>query len=134
MAHGILHATPIFRVENLRASIEYYTTVLGFQHDWGGPETFASVSRERCTLFLCERDQGHAGTWVWVGVPDADALETEFRARGARIRQGATNFPWAYEIQVEDPDGNVLRFGSEPKDAPFGSFMDMNGKLWPPAA
>jgi hypothetical protein len=31
-----------------------------------------------------------------------------------------TNFPWALEMQVEDPDGNVLRIGSEPKtDRPF---------------
>jgi hypothetical protein len=26
-----------------------------------------------------------------------------------------TNFPWALEMQVKDPDGNVLRIGSEPK-------------------
>jgi hypothetical protein len=26
-----------------------------------------------------------------------------------------TNFPWALEMHVEDPDGNVLRLGSEPK-------------------
>jgi len=25
-----------------------------------------------------------------------------------------TNHSWALEFQVEDPDGNVLRFGSEP--------------------
>ena len=35
--------------------------------------------------------------------------------RGAPIRLPPTNFSWALEIQVEDPDGNVLRFGSEPR-------------------
>ena len=24
------------------------------------------------------------------------------------------NYPWALEFQIEDPDGNVIRFGSEP--------------------
>jgi len=28
-----------------------------------------------------------------------------------------TNFPWAKEMHVEDPDGNVIRFGSEPDEA-----------------
>jgi hypothetical protein len=43
-----------------------------------------------------------------------------------------TNHAWALEMQVLDPDGNVLRFGSDPKpDEPLGSWMDMEGKLWP---
>ena len=30
------------------------------------------------------------------------------------------NYPWAYEMKVEDPDSHVLRFGSKPKeDRPF---------------
>ncbi|MFN7994161.1 MAG: glyoxalase superfamily protein [Bryobacteraceae bacterium] len=127
-------ATPIFRVTNLRASIEHYVNVLGFKLDWGGPGGFASVSRDHCRLFLCEGDQGHPGTWTWIGVQDTDALATEFRGSGGKIRHPPTNYPWAYEMQVEDPDGNVLRFGSDPKkDAPFGPFLDMHGRLWPPA-
>lgn len=27
-----------------------------------------------------------------------------------------TSYSWALEFQVEDPDGNVLRFGSDPED------------------
>ena len=38
-------------------------------------------------------------------------------------------------MQVEDPDGNVLRMGSEPKEGePFGEWMDMEGRVWPPPA
>jgi hypothetical protein len=36
-------------------------------------------------------------------------------------------------MQVEDPDGNVLRFGSDNKKGePYGPFMDMHGRSWPP--
>jgi hypothetical protein len=36
-------------------------------------------------------------------------------------------------MQVEDLDGNVLRFGSDPiKGQPYGEWLDMNGRLWPP--
>ncbi|SPE40289.1 Putative lactoylglutathione lyase (fragment) [Candidatus Sulfopaludibacter sp. SbA3] len=65
---------------------------------------------------------------------DAEGLAAEFRDRGAKIRHPPTNYPWAYEMQVEDPDGNVLRFGSDSKkDEAFGPFLDMHGRLWPPS-
>lgn len=125
-------AIPIFRVANLDASIDYYVKALGFKKDWGGPGRFTSVSRDACHIFLCEGDQGHPGAWTWIGVNDAGALEAELRARGAKIRHPPTNFSWAYEMQVEDPDGNILRFGSDSKKGvPFGPFKDMEGRLWP---
>ena len=38
----------------------------------------------------------------------------------AMIRTPPANRPWAYEMRVSDPDGHVLRFGSEPReDEPF---------------
>ena len=126
-------ATPIFRVASLRASIGYYVNALGFKVNWdaGG---FASVSRDRCCLFLCEGDQGHTGTWTWIGVNDTESLAAEFRQSGATIRHPPTNYPWAYEMQVEDLDGNVLRMGSEPKESePYGEWLDMEGRSWPPA-
>jgi len=123
--------TPILRVQSLSASVDYYVRVLGFRLDWGEPGVFASISRGRCSIFLCEGDQGHAGSWVWIGVADAAALHEDFRRAGARIRHPPTNYAWAYEMQVEDLDGNVLRFGSEPlADRPLGEWLDMRGDRW----
>lgn len=125
------HATPILRVRSLRASVDYYVQVLGFALDWEHGGSFASVSRGSCGLFLCEGDQGNPGTWVWIGVGDADALCEEFRSRGARVRHPPTNYSWAYEMQIEDPDGHVLRFGSDTKAGePFGPWLDMHGEAW----
>lgn len=122
---------PIFQVRSLPASIDYYVRVLGFKLDWQDPSVVASVSRGRCGIFLVEGDQGNFGTWVWIGVSDAEALFDEYRASGARIRHPPTNYWWAYEMQVEDPDGNVLRLGSGPKkDEPFGEWLDMRGDRW----
>lgn len=120
---------PILRVSDLDASVEYYVNVLGFKLDFR--ESIASVSRGRCALFLVEGDQGHPGAWVWIGVSDVDAVYDEYRASGAKIRQPPTNFSWACEMQVEDPDGNVLRLGAEAKpDQPLGPWRDMRGDLW----
>lgn len=57
-------------------------------------------------------------------------------ARGARIRFPPTNYDWAaFEMQVEDLDGNVLRIGSDPKEGvPYGDFLDAAGVRWPMAA
>lgn len=113
---------PILRVDDLGASIDYYVDVLGFALTWRG-DPVAEVGRDRCALMLCQGHQGQKGTWVWIGVDDVDALLAEIAPRGARVRLPPTNFPWAWEMHIEDPDGHVLRFGSEPKpDLPFGDF------------
>jgi hypothetical protein len=123
-------SAPVFHVARLSASLEYYVTVLGFIIDW--EETgIASISRDRCCLFLCQGDQGHPGAWTWIGVGDAAAVFEELRAKGARVRHPPTNYRWALEMQVEDLDGNVLRLGSEPrKGEPEGEWLDMHGDAW----
>lgn len=125
--------TPILRVQSLAAAVDYYVNVLGFKIDFHEPGIIASVSRDRCCIFLIEGDQGNPGSWVWIGVSDVDALYEVYQSKGALIRQPPTNFSWACEMQIQDPDGNVLRMGSEPKDGvPFGPWLDMHGRRWMP--
>ena len=126
--------TPILRVASMEASLAYYVKVLGFEVPWQ-MGYFACVKRGRSSIFLSVGDQGHFGTWIWVGVSDAEALYEEYLKSGAKIRHKPTNYQWAYEMQVEDPDGNVLRMASEPKDAePMGEWLDMDGVVWAPTA
>jgi catechol 2,3-dioxygenase-like lactoylglutathione lyase family enzyme len=106
-------ASPILRVTDLAASLRYYTEVLGFQQEWGGND-FACVTRDNVAIYLSEGDQGHPGTWAWIGVADVAALYDEYRDSGATILGPPENFPWALEMKVSDPDGHVLRFGSDP--------------------
>jgi catechol 2,3-dioxygenase-like lactoylglutathione lyase family enzyme len=126
--------TPVLRVRSASASVDYYTRVLGFKFNFQFPEQdpfFVSVSRGKCCLFLSEGDQGNAGSWVWIDGKNVEALHDEFRAAGANIRHPPTNYPWALEMQVEDLDGNILRFGSDPKKGePEGEWLDMYGHRW----
>lgn len=108
------HATPILRVRDLGASVAYYEKVLGFKDLHWAP-LFTSVNRDGAAIYLCQGRQGAPGTWVWVGVADVAALYAEYQASGAKIRLPPSNFPWAYEMHVEDPDGHVIRFGSDPR-------------------
>jgi len=114
--------TPILNVKNVPASIEYYVKVLGFKKDWEweNPSTFASVSRDKISIFLCQEAQGQQGTWMSIFVEDVDVLYEEYQASGARIRQKPTNFPWGIrEMNIEDLDGHRLRLSTstnEPTD------------------
>jgi len=57
MSNTLGGAQSILPVTDLRASIDYYVNTLDFKHDWGDAG-FASVSRDRCHLFLCENIRG----------------------------------------------------------------------------
>jgi catechol 2,3-dioxygenase-like lactoylglutathione lyase family enzyme len=122
---------PILVVRDLEASIAYYTQKLGFHLNWQHQDFFADVFRGKTSIFLSVADQGQPGAWVWIGTDNVTALHAEYVASGALIRQPPTNFQWALEMQVADPDGNVLRIGSDPlPDQPFGPWLDMRGQLW----
>jgi catechol 2,3-dioxygenase-like lactoylglutathione lyase family enzyme len=105
---------PILRVEDLDVSLDYYIRALGFVKEWHAPG-MASVGRDGFSIMLSEGDQGSPGTWVWIGVEDADRLYAEWTALGARIAEEPANYPWAYEFRVADPDGHILRIGSDPR-------------------
>jgi|SRR5690606_8980896 len=109
-------ADPILRVEDMARSLRYYTDILGFTSaDWG-TDDFTCVTRDGASIYLCARDQGQPGTWVWIGVDDVEDLYRELSERGATFAHEPRNYPWAYEMKVLDPDGHVLRFGSGPRD------------------
>jgi catechol 2,3-dioxygenase-like lactoylglutathione lyase family enzyme len=110
-------SAPILRVEDMAASLHFYVNLLGFNSAAWGDDDFTNVSRDGAGIYLCRGGQGRGGAWVWIGVEDAEKLHEECKARGVAIRLPPTNYSWALEMQVEDPDGNVLRLGSEPKPA-----------------
>lgn len=126
-------ATPILRVSDFDLSVAYYVDVLGFTLSWQVGH-FGSVHRGDAHIMLSEASQGCSSTWIFIGVSDADALHDEIVGHGARIRHPPTNYPWgSREVHVFDPDGHVLRMGSDaPRGAPLGPWLDEEGVLWLP--
>lgn len=64
----------------------------------------ASVSRDRCGIFLVQGDQGHPGACVRIGVADVELIFEEYQGKGAKTRHPPTNYSWAREMQIEGPD------------------------------
>ena len=106
---------PILRVEDMQASLHFYVDLLGFKNAEWGTGDFTSIARDGKGIYLCRGAQGRGGAWIWVGVGDVRKLHEQLKARGVAIRMPPTNYSWALEMQIEDPDGNVLRLGSEPE-------------------
>jgi|SRR3954470_7142928 predicted enzyme related to lactoylglutathione lyase len=106
---------PIVRVEDMKAALRFYLDVMGFTRAPWSTDDFGCVSSGNSSIYLSRGAQGRGGTWVWIGTDDVRALHDALRAKGVKILLEPTKFPWALEIQVEDPDGNVLRIGSDPE-------------------
>lgn len=112
---------PILSIKDMTASRAFYIGILGFKEVAWGTDDFTSVNRDNTGVYLCRGGQGNTGTWIWVGFDgDIFALYDQLVAKGVRIHHPPLNYSWAMEIHVEDPDGHVLRFGTDPdSNKPF---------------
>lgn len=108
----IENTIPVLAVRDLGRSIAFFKEVLGFEVEWNDGST-CSVSRDSCSIMLQVQEQGHPGM-VWVGL-DGDALFSTILHSDARIVQPPTSQPWAYEMKIADPDGNVIWLGADPE-------------------
>ncbi len=111
---------PILSVKDMALSRKFYVNKLGFKEAEWGDNNFTSMSRDNCGIYLCRGEQGNPGTWIWIGFDgDIFSLYNELKEKGVAIRQPPISHSWAMEFQVEDPDGHVLRFGTDPVSEPF---------------
>ncbi|HET9826098.1 MAG TPA: glyoxalase superfamily protein [Chitinophagaceae bacterium] len=109
--------TPILYVSDMARSLAFYVNVLGFENAEWGDENFTSIDLNGKGLYLCKGGQGSPDTWVWIGFNGSIfSLYKELQSKGVNVKMPPTKFSWAYELQVEDPDGHILRFGTNPDD------------------
>src|SRR5262249_20272625 len=111
----------ILYVSDFERSALYFTKSLGFTKlwDWGDPPGFGAVRRDKIEIFLCRGGQGNPGTWMEIFVDDVDELYAEIAANGAVVPVPPRDEPWRMrEMQVECPDGHILRFGTGLPTAP----------------
>jgi catechol 2,3-dioxygenase-like lactoylglutathione lyase family enzyme len=117
LAYRIENIQPILSIKDMAASRYFYKEILGFEEaDWGN-DGFSAFNRDRSGIYLCKGGQGNSGTWIWVGFDgDIFSLHQELLTKGVKIKQPPLNFSWALEMHIEDPDGHILRFGTDPNE------------------
>jgi GNAT superfamily N-acetyltransferase/uncharacterized glyoxalase superfamily protein PhnB len=117
----IRKSEPIFAVSDVRATIAYYRTVLGFESEWlwGDPPTFGAVLWEGIQIMFCLQPDlqpkvgGHQHMFM---VENVQELYERHKAAGAEIFSEIGNKPWGVcEYTVRDLNGYHLRFGGPEK-------------------
>lgn len=109
----VVRVEPVFVVSDVARAVAHYET-LGFStslHDEG----YAFAHRDGLTIHLAgpgvAAERVGRGS-VYLHVDDADALAEEWRGVGVEIVE-PQDFEWGkHEGSHEDPDGNLIRFGS----------------------
>lgn len=118
-----LAITPVFVVSNLQRAIDFYTK-LGFTEPamWGEPPCFAMMNRDELDLMLSLAEDGSRvhpngphGVWdMYVKVEDLDAELSALTNLGVRIDSPIHDTEYDMrELEVVDPDGYRICFGSE---------------------
>jgi len=112
-------AVPEVPVSDIDRAVEYYTTVLGFQLDWGGDAGgICGVSQGDCRLFLTNPGFRHhsgaaAPIILWFNLnsrEEVDELYRNWKQTGAKIVAEPEDKPWRLrEFTATDVDANQLR-------------------------
>lgn len=111
----IENIAPVLSVQDLKRSLNFYVEILGFRNAEWGDQNFTMITKDNTGIYLCEKGQGLSGTWIWIGFDgDIFQLHEQLKSQNVKIRLAPTNFSHAYEMRIEDPDGHVLRLGTDP--------------------
>jgi uncharacterized glyoxalase superfamily protein PhnB len=110
----------VLAVQDLAASVAYYTSVLGLSTDSTAPG-WAFLSRGNFRLMLGEctdampaHETGDHSYFVYVTVEGIDELYSEAVKKGASLIQKVADKPWGMrEFGVRTPDGHRIMFGQE---------------------
>jgi len=112
--------TPMLRTKDLKASVEFYTNVLGFEceslsDEWG----WASLSRDEVDLMLATPnahepfDKPAFTGSLYFRVNDVDAMWERLKGRG-KVCYPIEDFEYGMrEFAIYDNNGYLLQFGQE---------------------
>ena len=108
---------PVYPVNNVAASIEWYRRVFGFEARIVNPSVepvYAVLGCDGITIHLLSKDEAPHGltspveAQFWIG-GDLDQLFEQVRALDVTVLQAPSDQPWGQrDFMVADPDGNVV--------------------------
>ena len=118
---------PVFLVDDIVQTVEYYRDVLGFEVDflYGTPPAYASVSRDDAIInFSRSEPSGRRnsitnagtgnGTDAYIVVSDIDEIFDEVKSHGGKIVTNLVNQDYGMrEFQIEDCNQYRLALAEE---------------------
>ncbi|MEM7076197.1 MAG: glyoxalase superfamily protein [Pseudomonadota bacterium] len=115
----LITSVPVLRISDYARARAFWRDVLGFDlvEEAGDPVTgFGILRRDRAQVFLTSWDGPEAEYTGWRAYFHTDALDqiaTDLRAAGQGFRGPARTEYGMDEVEVTDPDGNVVCFGQD---------------------
>ena len=110
-----------FHVSNLDASMEFYTRVLGFSERFKFGD-YAGVEHGEVQIHLSgpsvpnKRQVGQGSMYIFCD--DVDSYYSEITAKGASPQAAPKDYEYGMrDFVIADPDGNLVGFGQESKNA-----------------
>jgi catechol 2,3-dioxygenase-like lactoylglutathione lyase family enzyme len=110
-----------YMVDDVQASIDFYTKHLGFEVRTSAAPAFADVTRDNLRLLLSgptssagrpmpDGAKPGPGGWnrIHLIVDDIDAEVTRLREAGLGFRNDVVTGPGGSQILLEDPSGNLI--------------------------
>lgn len=118
---------PVFLVDDIVKSAEWYRDVLGFKFNryWGEPPCFVMLARGPVEVFLSGPEEpgqkimrpnrSHTHAWdAYLRVDNVEALYQEYKGKGVKIVRGPESTSYQMrEFEVEDINGYALCFGQD---------------------
>jgi predicted enzyme related to lactoylglutathione lyase len=105
----------VLPVSDIAASIEFYTSRLGFTLDFtqGQPASFAALSfGENSQLFLITSPNGAGKCGLYFVVSDANAMLARCVAAGTKVVEAIADRDYELrDFSIEERDGYILTFG-----------------------
>lgn len=110
-----------YLVDDVQASLDFYTGMLGFSVLTAFPPAFADVARGNLRVLLsgpmssagramADGDRPHPGGWnrIHLIVDDVESEVARLRAAGAAFRNDIISGPGGKQVLLKDPSGNFI--------------------------
>lgn len=113
------NATPMLRVGDYQRAKAFYMDVLGFKQieEAGEPEAGFGIFRAGTAQIFLHSWDGPGEAWdnwrAYFYVPDMEGLTAHLQAHGASFKGPTVTEYGMREVEVTDPDGNILCFGQD---------------------
>ena len=88
------NVTPILFSKDISRSLQFYTTVFGFDRSWhfGNPPDFGAVIKDSVEVFFSTGGQSNPGFCIYLVVDDIDTLHKRIVDNGGKVLSPPANY------------------------------------------
>ncbi|MEO8860091.1 MAG: VOC family protein [Ginsengibacter sp.] len=111
--------SPLFLMDDIKRSIEFYIKELGFEVDFLYEDFYAGIIKNGYSIHLKvsksstkerKNKRNNEDIDITFSVDDIEELYEELTNKSVEVIQSLRDMPYGKEFYVADPDGNIIAF------------------------